>query len=176
MFLSGYSKEYSQKENNVPDYDWDFLAKNPITLVFYMGFYNLQKICKTLMQHGKPKDTRIAVITNSSLPNNKKAVGTLENIKMLVDQHQLTFPAIVIIGNTIHFPQEEHHPEMKIPTPPPTAKKRHIGFISWRTNLQGSDLLKNFANDIQEEMSFFQCAYGFLTESFHPTTKKQWSF
>ena len=168
IFLSGYSKEYLQLKEHLPKYDWKFLASNPITLVFYMGFYNLQKICEKLIENGKSKDTKIAVITNSSLQYTKKVVGNLKNINTLVQQYQLTFPAIVIIGDTLNRFRQTPFPAIQIQT----KKQGILAIFHGAQILQQSSLPQTFINSIQQEMSLFQCTYGFLTENFHPNYKE----
>lgn len=77
------------------------LAELEGTLIFLMGFGNLNYITQGLMKAGKPKDTPVAVISHATSRRQKTAVGTLENIEQICQEMQLTPPAITLVGNVV---------------------------------------------------------------------------
>ena len=83
------------------DVDYEVLAKLSGTLVFLMGFSNLEFICSELIRNGKPEKTPAAVISNGTCPNQKVAVGTLENIKDKIKN--LTSPAVIVVGEVVNL-------------------------------------------------------------------------
>ncbi|MFH1453857.1 MAG: uroporphyrinogen-III C-methyltransferase [Armatimonadota bacterium] len=85
------------------DLDWDNLAKNKGTLVFLMGVKNLGKICANLIKHGKDKKTPAAIISMATYPVQKKAVGTLSDIKKKAESKNIASPAVIIIGGVVKY-------------------------------------------------------------------------
>ena len=71
------------------------------TLVFLMGFGNLDYITQGLIKAGKDKDTPMAVISHATTPRQKTAVGTLETIEAVCKEEGLTPPAISLVGNVV---------------------------------------------------------------------------
>lgn len=78
--------------------DWDYLAKFDGSIVLYMAMGNLSQIADKLIAAGKPANTPAAVIQNATLPNQKLAQGTLNQIDAICKKQELAAPAIVIIG------------------------------------------------------------------------------
>lgn len=100
-FLTGH---FSAHESAL---DWQSLSQPGQTLVFYMGIYNLQKICHNLLQHGMPNTTPVAVIQDGTLGTQKLNLSTLAALG-----HHHTFdtriPGLVIIGETIRLSPHAH--------------------------------------------------------------------
>ncbi len=84
-------KEHSQ-------IDWSSL-KTDETIVFLMGLHNLSKICKKLIEIGKPKNYPIAVISKGTTKEQKVIVSTLENITKKTKE--LPTPALIIVGQVV---------------------------------------------------------------------------
>ena len=80
----------------------DFSALSKIgTLIFLMGVKNLPYIAKRLIEEGKNSNTPVAVIQWGTIPKQKTATGTLENIAEKVKEKGITAPAIIIIGEVV---------------------------------------------------------------------------
>lgn len=77
------------------------LAELEGTLVFLMGFGNLNYITQGLINAGKPADTPVAVISKATTQQQKTAVGTLGDIEQAVAAEKLVPPAITIVGNVV---------------------------------------------------------------------------
>ncbi len=94
IFLTGH---FSDGETHV---DWRSLAQPRQTLVFYMGVYNLKKICDRLLEHGIAPTTPAAVVQNGTLPNQHvitATVGTLSS-QPTIDH---SIPGLVIVSETV---------------------------------------------------------------------------
>ena len=76
-------------------------CKTDETLIFLMGLHNLEKISKKLIAIGKPKEYPCAVISKGTTPNQKVAVGTLENI--VSKAKEIETPAIIIVGKVVNL-------------------------------------------------------------------------
>ena len=100
------------------------------TLVYYMGASSLKKIVKAVISHGWSAQTPIALIHNTSQPDQKIKVSTLENILNI--NETWSSPLIVIIGNTI-IPERLQKQPLKIPkilvTGTDIEKYKHLGEV-----------------------------------------------
>ncbi len=93
---------------------WEKLATGVDTLVFLMGMQNLPEIVAKLLEHGRPLDTPVAVIKDGTRPEQKIAVGSLKNIVDKVKEHQLSPPAIIVVGEVVRLREKlrwfDHRP------------------------------------------------------------------
>ncbi|MCS7199617.1 MAG: uroporphyrinogen-III C-methyltransferase [Caldimicrobium sp.] len=84
------------------------------TVVFLMGVKNLPLIVENLLREGKPSSTPCAVIQWGTIPSQKTAEGTLENIVEKVKEKGIKAPAIIIVGEVVklreHFNWFERKP------------------------------------------------------------------
>lgn len=83
--------------------NWSELAKNTDTVVFLMGMKNLKLITEELLNHGKNKNTPVAVIRRGTTPSQKTIRGTLDNISQKIKNAKISPPAIVIIGDVVNL-------------------------------------------------------------------------
>ncbi len=79
--------------------DYGQLANFPGTLVFYMGITTASDWAATLIEHGKPRSTPVAIVRQCSLPKQSVTRTTLGEISELVVRERLRPPAIVIVGD-----------------------------------------------------------------------------
>lgn len=93
IFLTGH---FAEGEVHV---DWRALAQPGQTLVFYMGVYNLTKICARLLEHGMPPAIPVAVIQNGTLPEQRVHITTLGALLQSEIDHAI--PGLVIVGETV---------------------------------------------------------------------------
>ncbi len=77
------------------------LAELEGTLIFLMGFGNLDYITNGLMQAGKDKTTPVAVISKATTHQQKTAVGTLETIEQICKDEKMVPPAITLVGDVV---------------------------------------------------------------------------
>jgi uroporphyrin-III C-methyltransferase len=71
------------------------------TVVIYMGMKKLAEIALTYITSGKG-DTPAAIIQHASLPNQKSAKGKVKDLVAIATENQLTYPAIIIIGDVVN--------------------------------------------------------------------------
>ena len=94
IFLTGH---FSDGETHV---DWRALAQPHQTLVFYMGVYNLKKICDRLLEYGIAPTTPAAVVQNGTLPNQHVITATIATLSTqpTIDH---SIPGLVIVSETV---------------------------------------------------------------------------
>jgi len=83
--------------------NWQDYVHTEQTLVFLMGFSNLEIICSNLIRHGKSPETPVAVISNATCSNQKTVTGTLEDIYEKTSS--LETPAIIVVGEVVNLRQ-----------------------------------------------------------------------
>lgn len=96
-FITGH--EDPAKEESALRYDE--LARFPGTLVFYMGLHRLAEIAQTLMEHGKPAETPVAVICRGTTPHQQTVQGTLADVAERAADAKLHAPSLIIIGDCV---------------------------------------------------------------------------
>jgi len=70
------------------------------TVVIYMGMKQITTIAETYIQEQKGS-TPAAIIQNASLPHQKSAIGLVKDLPNMALENQLTYPAIIIIGDVV---------------------------------------------------------------------------
>ncbi len=78
--------------------DWDSF-KTDETVVFLMGFHNLEKIVNKFLQIGKPKNYPCAVISKGTTKYGECVIGTLETI--VEKSKEMMTPALIVFGKVI---------------------------------------------------------------------------
>ena len=74
VFVTGHLKDGSMNLN------WPSLAQPNQTVVFYMGLKGLPVICSTLMEHGMPAETPIALVQQATTPRQRVFTGTIGDL------------------------------------------------------------------------------------------------
>ena len=87
-------------KNNALSKDVALAAKSTATVVILMGMHKLAEIVKTFSAENK-RNTPVAIIQNGTRENEKVGIGTIRNIQQVVNEQQLTSPAIIIIGDVV---------------------------------------------------------------------------
>jgi uroporphyrin-III C-methyltransferase len=84
--------------------DWRALAATArqarLTLVIYMGVSGAARIQGELL-HGLPASTPVAIIQNASLPHQRHAVCTLDQLQATIAREQLASPSIIVVGDVL---------------------------------------------------------------------------
>lgn len=81
--------------------DYEALARVSGTLIFLMGFGNLEKICSELIKFGKPPETPAAVVYKGTSPEQKVVSGNLNNI--VEKSTHLSPPSIIVVGEVVNL-------------------------------------------------------------------------
>jgi uroporphyrin-III C-methyltransferase len=93
--ITGTTKSH-QLSNDIP-----LAAKSTATVVILMGMGKLQEIVNIFSEEGK-QDVPVAVIQNGTTKNEKFGVGTVGTICDIVNEKQLSSPAIIVIGEVVN--------------------------------------------------------------------------
>lgn len=80
--------------------DLALAAQSNSTVVILMGMGKLNEII-SLYQNYSKGDLPIMLVQNGSLPNEKIALGTIDNIATVVAEKGLGTPAVIIIGDVV---------------------------------------------------------------------------
>ena len=81
------------------DLDWQNLAAEKQTLVFYMGLNQAPAIREKLIAHGMAADMPAAIVENGTAVNQKVVTGTLDRLDILAQQ--MASPALIIVGRVV---------------------------------------------------------------------------
>lgn len=85
------------KKDGTLSADLRLAMQSNATVVIYMGMKQLSVIADTYIKENRG-DTRAAIIQHASLPHQKVVKGEIAAMPALAEQHGLTYPAIIIIG------------------------------------------------------------------------------
>lgn len=80
--------------------DVSLAAKSTATVVILMGMSKLEEIVKVFSEENK-QDTAVAIIQEGTTINEKVGIGTISTIQQVVEEKQLTSPAIIVIGDVV---------------------------------------------------------------------------
>jgi uroporphyrin-III C-methyltransferase len=75
-------------------------AKSTATVVILMGMGKLSEIVQIFSKEGK-SDTAVAIIQNGTRVSEKVGIGTISSIESIVEEKQLSNPAVIIIGEVV---------------------------------------------------------------------------
>ena len=75
-------------------------SQSSATVVILMGMNKLDEII-SIYQNNRTDDLPVAIIQNGTKDSQKKVVGTISSIAALVQEHQLSSPAIIVIGEVV---------------------------------------------------------------------------
>lgn len=75
-------------------------ATSTATVVILMGMSKLGEIVRAYQGNGK-NETPIAIIQNGTTPQEKVGIGTISTIEKIVEEKQLSSPAIIVIGEVV---------------------------------------------------------------------------
>lgn len=83
------------------DLDFAQIAKIPGTKVILMGLKRLKELTQTLVAHGMPSETPVAMIRWGTRGHQKVITGTLASISDLAARNQMTAPVLTVIGSVV---------------------------------------------------------------------------
>ncbi len=168
-FVTGHEKE----EEGALNPNWEALSKMG-TIVFLMGFANLSRIAKHLMEAGRKPSTPVAVIEWGTLPRQKVAVGTLETIVEEVHRKKIKPPTIIVVGEVVSLRKKLSWFEKK----PLFGKKilvtrsrEQASLLSKGLEEQGAEVIEIPTLEIKSSRGAACCA---LDKSIQLISKYQW--
>lgn len=92
-----------QVGDKVAEQQWAHLVNGVDTLCIYMGVSGLATIVNKLIEHGKPRQTPIALIHWGTYQDQRTVVGTLETIEELVRNSEISNPSMIVIGEVVRL-------------------------------------------------------------------------
>ena len=99
VFITGHAKPGDQGTN------WRTLAATVqaarLTLVIYMGVSSAEHITAELQAGGLPAHTPAAIIQHASLPQQRHAITTLEQLAHTLHAENLASPSVLVIGDVV---------------------------------------------------------------------------
>jgi uroporphyrin-III C-methyltransferase/precorrin-2 dehydrogenase/sirohydrochlorin ferrochelatase len=81
--------------------DWPALGRLRGTVVLLMAVARIGVFAETLIIHGRPPDTPVAVIANGTLRGQRVVRATLRDVAAHVAAAAIRPPAIVVIGRVV---------------------------------------------------------------------------
>ena len=87
-------------KNHTLSQDVALAAQSTATVVILMGMHKLDQIVDVFRTAGK-QDTAVAVIQNGTREDEQVGIGTVDTIAYIVNEKQLSSPAIIIIGDVV---------------------------------------------------------------------------
>ncbi|MFT2010669.1 uroporphyrinogen-III C-methyltransferase [Pontibacter sp. 13R65] len=86
----------TKKDGSLSD-DLRLAMQSNATVVIYMGMKKAAEIAETYKEAGNG-NIPVAVVQHASLPHKKYAIGQVQDLPQLIQDHHLTHPALIIIG------------------------------------------------------------------------------
>lgn len=91
------------QQNDNQDLNYEQLAQLEGSLVFLMGFENMEKICNGLLEQGKDPATPAAVIQWAGTSKQKVLTGVLSDIYEKTQSSDIGRPAIILLGDVVRL-------------------------------------------------------------------------
>ena len=95
-FVTGHAKAGEKL-----DLDWKSLADPLTTLIVYMGSANVAEISSSLIEHGLPADTPVAIINMGTRPSQKTVLTNLADLPTDLASAALKGATLFIIGRVV---------------------------------------------------------------------------
>jgi uroporphyrin-III C-methyltransferase len=80
--------------------DMELAARSSASVVILMGMTHIQSIMNLFAKHRSLSEP-VAVIQHATLPNQSLITGTSGSIVSLVEEHGITSPAVIVVGNVV---------------------------------------------------------------------------
>ena len=105
----GMTHEFTVVSGHVPPgderslVDWAALARLRGTVVLMMAVENLAAIAATLLAHGRPASTPVAVVQEGTMATERRVDATLDTVAERAKAAEVRPPAVVVIGDVVAF-------------------------------------------------------------------------
>ncbi|NGO72359.1 uroporphyrinogen-III C-methyltransferase [Streptomyces boncukensis] len=81
--------------------DWPALARQRGTLVLLMAVEHIGAIADTLLAHGRPADTPVALLQEGTMATARRVDATLETVRERARAEGVRPPAVIVIGDVV---------------------------------------------------------------------------
>ncbi len=88
--------------HSVEGIDWSKVGASE-TLVIFMGLHFFAEIARELLASGRSPDTPAMAVRWGTRPDQHTVAGTLGTLPALIEEHHLTPPATIIIGDVVRL-------------------------------------------------------------------------
>ena len=111
----GVAHEFAVVSGHIPPghpdslVNWPALAGLHGTLVLMMAIDNLGVIADTLVEHGRPADTAVAVVQEGTMPGERTVFSTLQQVAADVARDGIRPPAVVVVGDVVGVARSVEH-------------------------------------------------------------------
>jgi uroporphyrin-III C-methyltransferase / precorrin-2 dehydrogenase / sirohydrochlorin ferrochelatase len=95
-------------QQSLDNLDWQALASERQTLVFYMGVSNLVTIQQQMLQHGRHAKTPVLIVENGSRAQQRSLQTSLDALCIQAIMHQIKAPSLLIIGEVAQLASKLH--------------------------------------------------------------------
>ena len=108
----GLAQEFHVVSAHVPpgdersDVDWPALGASHGTIVLLMAVERLGEIADTLIRHGRPRTTPVAVIQDGTLPTQHTLSATLGTVAEQAGFAGIRPPAVVVVGEVVDIARQ----------------------------------------------------------------------
>jgi uroporphyrin-III C-methyltransferase / precorrin-2 dehydrogenase / sirohydrochlorin ferrochelatase len=111
----GVAHEFAVVSGHIPPghpdslVNWPALAGLHGTLVLMMAIDNLGVIADTLVEHGRPADTPVAVVQEGTMPGERTVFSTLQQVAADIARDGIRPPAVVVVGDVVGVARSVEH-------------------------------------------------------------------
>ena len=95
IFVTGHLRDGTVNLN------WEMLAHEKQTLIFYMGMHGSKIICEELIKHGLSDVTPAALIVKGTTEDQEVIIGNLKNMPEIIMDRKIVPPTLLIIGDVV---------------------------------------------------------------------------
>ena len=95
IFVTGHLRDGTVNLN------WEMLAHEKQTLIFYMGMHGSKIICEELIKHGLSNETPAALIVKGTTEDQEVIIGNLKNMPEIIMDRKIVPPTLLIIGDVV---------------------------------------------------------------------------
>lgn len=91
--------------------NWKGVAGAGRTIAVYMGISTATETATSLIRDGFSPKTPIAIVENGTRDNERRIYGTLEKMGVLISDHKIQSPALLIVGDVVSEASDYSHQE-----------------------------------------------------------------
>ena len=95
MFVTGHLKDGSI------DLNWEAIAHEKQTIVFYMGLKGVESLCEQLIKHGMRSNMPAALVEQGTTQNQRVHIGDLSSLPNIVHEQNVKAPTLIIVGEVV---------------------------------------------------------------------------
>ena len=91
------------RDGDLPDRDFEALARLDGTLVFLMGVGSMEELCSRLVEAGRDASTPAAAVERGTTAHQRLVAGTLASLPELARSAGVRPPAVLVVGEVVEL-------------------------------------------------------------------------